>query len=173
MPPLIAFFHCIKYLLFPFDARLGRDTMFYVKGNAFLSALTSSGTTLMRTSVMRRREDPQRLGNDKQSIVDNINPATVAKKSLDFFPICFLTSMALILIPILCSLMATSKILESAISTNYDDNAGDKNSSGVIGNFNVPLAIDCPRLPARKSPSKSVRDLRPDDIRVVAGLGDR
>lgn len=173
MPPLIAFFHCIKYLLFPFDARLGRDTMFYVKGNAFLSALTSSGTTLMRTSVMRRREDPQRLGNDKQSIVDSINPATVAKKSLDFFPICFLTSMALILIPILCSLMATSKILESAISTNYGDNAGDKNSSGVIGNFNVPLAIDCPHLPARKSPSKSVRDLRPDDIRVVAGLGDR
>ncbi|KAJ3161360.1 hypothetical protein HDU86_007142 [Geranomyces michiganensis] len=31
----------------------------------------------------------------------------------------------------------------------------------------------CPDLPPRRDPATSVRDLRIDDIRVVAALGDR
>ncbi|KAI7899805.1 uncharacterized protein BX663DRAFT_532615 [Cokeromyces recurvatus] len=36
----------------------------------------------------------------------------------------------------------------------------------------VPLDIGCPFLTPRASPAQSVHDLRPDDIRVVAGIGD-
>ena len=38
---------------------------------------------------------------------------------------------------------------------------------------NVQSISDCPALPPRKSPPKDVTDLRPDDIKVVAALGDR
>ncbi|KAG1176305.1 hypothetical protein G6F70_005555 [Rhizopus microsporus] len=37
---------------------------------------------------------------------------------------------------------------------------------------NVQSISDCPALPPRKSPPKDVTDLRPDDIKVVAALGD-
>ncbi|KAJ8663321.1 hypothetical protein O0I10_000560 [Lichtheimia ornata] len=42
---------------------------------------------------------------------------------------------------------------------------------GNNSNDNVPLIIDCPRLPPREG-AKSVQDLRPDDIRLVMGIGD-
>lgn len=31
----------------------------------------------------------------------------------------------------------------------------------------------CPALPPRTSPPASIHDLRPDDIKVVMGMGDR
>ncbi|RCH81843.1 Methyltransferase-like protein 21A, partial [Rhizopus stolonifer] len=36
----------------------------------------------------------------------------------------------------------------------------------------VPVDIGCPLLKPRTTPPQSVHDLRPDDIRIVAGLGD-
>lgn len=125
----------------------------------------------MHASVMRRREDRQQLGDNEYSISDRINPAIVVKKSLDFFPVCFFAAVALTLIPILCSVMVTPKLLETTIGTLKNDGLGDSGAPGA--NFNVPLAINCPHLHPRKTPARSVRDLRPDDIRVVAGLGDR
>ncbi|CAO3666370.1 unnamed protein product [Rhizopus stolonifer] len=41
-----------------------------------------------------------------------------------------------------------------------------------IVNISVPLDIGCPQLAPRTTPATSVHDLRPDDIKVVAGLGD-
>ncbi|ORE15083.1 hypothetical protein BCV71DRAFT_186087 [Rhizopus microsporus] len=41
-----------------------------------------------------------------------------------------------------------------------------------IVNISVPLDIGCPLLKPRSTPAQSVHDLRPDDIKIVAGLGD-
>lgn len=38
--------------------------------------------------------------------------------------------------------------------------------------LNVTDINECPRLSARKTPT-DVRDLRPDDIKIVGALGDR
>lgn len=38
---------------------------------------------------------------------------------------------------------------------------------------NVASISECPSLPARAAPAKDVTDLRIDDIKVVAALGDR
>ena len=32
---------------------------------------------------------------------------------------------------------------------------------------------ECPKLPGRTSPPTNPRDLRPDDIKVIAAMGDR
>lgn len=37
----------------------------------------------------------------------------------------------------------------------------------------APSIEKCPALKARSTPATSVADLRPDDIKVVAALGDR
>ncbi|ORY97716.1 hypothetical protein BCR43DRAFT_437435 [Syncephalastrum racemosum] len=50
--------------------------------------------------------------------------------------------------------------------------AATANNASQHGNFSVPLGIGCPRLTPRDARPTSVRDLRPDDIRVVMGLGD-
>lgn len=39
--------------------------------------------------------------------------------------------------------------------------------------INVNSISQCPPLTARASPAKDVTDLRIDDIKIVAGLGDR
>lgn len=49
----------------------------------------------------------------------------------------------------------------------------DPNSTVFNGTAQVPLDIKCPFLSPRSSPAQSVRDLRPDDFRIVMGLGDR
>ncbi|KAI9279824.1 hypothetical protein BY458DRAFT_431487 [Sporodiniella umbellata] len=41
-----------------------------------------------------------------------------------------------------------------------------------VANISVPLDIGCSQLPPRISPAATVHDLRPDDIKVVIGLGD-
>ncbi|KAI8147093.1 hypothetical protein BJV82DRAFT_553010 [Fennellomyces sp. T-0311] len=52
------------------------------------------------------------------------------------------------------------------------------NPAGIPNNnnnnsFDVPLPLDCPRLTKRSDGgAKTVKDLRPDDIRVVIGIGD-
>ncbi|KAI7882061.1 hypothetical protein K492DRAFT_128088 [Lichtheimia hyalospora FSU 10163] len=48
---------------------------------------------------------------------------------------------------------------------------GQPPSTGNNSNERVPLIIDCPRLPPREG-AQSVKDLRPDDIRLVMGIGD-
>jgi uncharacterized SAM-binding protein YcdF (DUF218 family) len=37
----------------------------------------------------------------------------------------------------------------------------------------APTITGCPALKPRSAPAKHVTDLRPDDIKVVAALGDR
>ncbi|KAI9481391.1 MAG: hypothetical protein EXX96DRAFT_481185 [Benjaminiella poitrasii] len=47
------------------------------------------------------------------------------------------------------------------------------NSTAIARNgTEVPLDIGCPFLTPRTTPAQSVHDLRPDDIRLVLGLGD-
>ncbi|KAI9491110.1 hypothetical protein BDB00DRAFT_767667 [Zychaea mexicana] len=54
----------------------------------------------------------------------------------------------------------------------YVDPSGVPANNGPNG-FDVPLEIGCPRLPSRPDGgAKSVKDLRPDDIKVVIGIGD-
>ncbi|OAD01374.1 hypothetical protein MUCCIDRAFT_165262 [Mucor lusitanicus CBS 277.49] len=48
----------------------------------------------------------------------------------------------------------------------------DPNSTVFNGTAQVPLDIKCPFLSARTAPPQNVRDLRPDDFRIVMGLGD-
>lgn len=44
--------------------------------------------------------------------------------------------------------------------------------AGVMS-INVASIVNCPALPARKTPAKDVTDLRIDDINIIGGLGDR
>jgi phospholipase B1 len=46
-------------------------------------------------------------------------------------------------------------------------------SNTTINGTEVLLDTKCPFLTPRDGPAQSVQDLRPDDIRIVAGLGDR
>ncbi|KAI8646013.1 hypothetical protein BD408DRAFT_381327 [Parasitella parasitica] len=48
----------------------------------------------------------------------------------------------------------------------------DTNGTIFNGTAEVPLDVGCPFLTARSSPPQNVHDLRPDDIRIVMGLGD-
>ncbi|KAI8368759.1 hypothetical protein BD560DRAFT_330800 [Blakeslea trispora] len=47
-----------------------------------------------------------------------------------------------------------------------------QNRTNSLAGIEVPLDIGCPFLAPRTSPAKSVHDLRPDDFRIVAGIGD-
>ncbi|CAO3634601.1 unnamed protein product [Mucor fragilis] len=48
----------------------------------------------------------------------------------------------------------------------------DPNNTVFNGTAQVPLDIKCPFLTPRSSPAQNVHDLRPDDFRIVMGLGD-
>lgn len=46
-------------------------------------------------------------------------------------------------------------------------------SVGYAMAVNVADIAECPALPARQTPARDVTDLRIDDIKIIAGLGDR
>lgn len=73
--------------------------------------------------------------------------------------------MARLTIQIKNSLVIMRWMLWSAIITLTASQLANALTASTIG--------DCPSLAPRSSPPSNIRDLRPDDIKVIGALGDR
>lgn len=131
--------------------------MFYTKGDAYLLSIKE----LLIQNCKTHQEDvetQQELSSEKPHI-----PSSV----VHYFIACFENLLMFLWISSLLSILSyiyTILLLPLILTaTGAPTNTTDA--------FRVPLDIQCPFLTPRIPPS-SVHDLRPDDIRIIAGIGD-
>lgn len=135
--------------------------MFYVKGNAFLSSLSQPSPEVnSNTKVEIQMQDYN----------GHHHHFTAIGKSATWFSLCLFSAFVLSMFSSIYPTLAMSVVFRTQASTVSPD--GHPPPTGNNSNASVPLVIDCPRLPPRKG-AQSVQDLRPDDIRLVMGIGDR
>lgn len=149
--------------------------MFYVKGAAFLHSFSSprrpepvaASATDNNTAAGGASTSASQLPDSENSSQEEpIQFSADIELAFNMFPVFFIAAVSLPLIAALYPFLVIPVLLQSVATTA-------NNNTSHPGNFSVPLGIDCPRLTPRNSPPTSVRDLRPDDIRIVMGLGDR
>lgn len=136
--------------------------MFYVKGNALLSSLSQPSPEQTNSNA--------RVEQQQQDDYNGHHTLSVGK-SATWFPLCLFAAIVLSMFSSLYPTLVMSVVFRAQASAVSPDGK-PLPPIGNNSNDNVPLVIDCPRLPPREG-AKSVRDLRPDDIRLVMGIGDR
>lgn len=125
--------------------------MFYVRGKYFLSSF-SDPTTL----------DQIEEGDSISSLQESLTPSIVIHcfiTAVDILPTFLLAASFMSILAYLYSILLLPLVTTLPVDP--------------IVNISVPLDIGCPLLKPRSTPAQSVHDLRPDDIKIVAGLGDR
>ncbi|KAG1234511.1 hypothetical protein G6F68_002725 [Rhizopus microsporus] len=124
--------------------------MFYVRGKYFLSSF-SDPTTL----------DQIEEGDSISSLQELLTPSIVIHcfiTAVDILPTFLLAASFMSILAYLYSILLLPLVTTLPVDP--------------IVNISVPLDIGCPLLKPRSTPAQSVHDLRPDDIKIVAGLGD-
>lgn len=137
--------------------------MFYVKGNAFLSSLSQPSPEQANCNARVERQ---------QQDYNNGHHILAVGKSATWFPLCLFAAIVLSMFTSIYPTLVMSIVFRAQASAISPDGKPLPPPVGNNSNDNVPLIIDCPRLPPREG-AKSVQDLRPDDIRLVMGIGDR
>lgn len=128
--------------------------MFYTKGDSYLLSIRE---TLIQ-GRNRQDKETQRLYKDNDHFPSSVVHFFIA--CFDNLPTFLWMASLLSILSYLYTIFLLPVIMTAAVPSN------------VTNVFHVPLDIQCPFLTPR-APATSVHDLRPDDIRVVAGIGDR
>lgn len=127
--------------------------MFYVRGKSFISSL-SNPPDLVNIEEGEYTDNPSQIETITPSVIIHCFLLTVDRLPAFLFAASFMSLIAYLYTLLLIPFVTTVPV-------------------APIVNISVPLDIGCPQLAPRTTPATSVHDLRPDDIKVVAGLGDR
>lgn len=141
--------------------------MFYIKGESFL--LSFSKQPLL---PIEEEEEGQALKYPDQARQDL--SSTVIHYfwgCFDMLPTFLFAASSMSIIAYMYSVLLIPTVMTATIANLRNDTSG--NSIVFNGTAEVPLDIGCPFLNPRSSPAQNVHDLRPDDFRIVFGLGDR
>ncbi|KAG0185992.1 DnaJ (Hsp40), sub C, member 2 [Apophysomyces sp. BC1034] len=125
--------------------------MFYVKGNTFLSSLSTTVRKIDKEERDKKVDQPFKpsLPQRRADMMLHLLCISVMLSLVSFF-------YTLLLLPIFLASLA-------GVQTT---------SVGNLFNLSLPLNLTCPPLSPRTEPPQSVYDLRPDDIQVIMGIGD-
>ncbi|CEG83532.1 hypothetical protein RMATCC62417_17437 [Rhizopus microsporus] len=124
--------------------------MFYVRGKYFLSSF-SDPTAF----------DQVEEGDSASSLQKPLTPSVIIHcfiTAIDILPTFLLAASFMSILAYLYSILLLPLVTTLPVDP--------------VVNISVPLDIGCPLLKPRSTPAQSVHDLRPDDIKIVAGLGD-
>lgn len=127
--------------------------MFYVKGNSYISSFSNPPTS---TKIEEGKSESD------LSLIETITPSIIIHcfiSAADRLPVFLFTASFMSLLAYLYTLFLIPIVITVPVTPS--------------NNITVPLDIGCPFLKPRTTPAKSVHDLRPDDIKIIAGLGDR
>lgn len=139
--------------------------MFYVKGNSFLLSFSKRLDLLESNSTSSKERTPLQLQDDKSSsFISHLHLGGV-----DMLPVFLVLASSMSLLAYTYTILMIPTVMTATIPalSNHTGNATGYNGT------EVPLDIQCPFLKPRNEPVQSVHDLRPDDIKIVMGLGDR
>lgn len=145
--------------------------MFYIKGESFL--LSFSKHPLLPTQQQQQErqslQNPDQTTNNQQDLSSTI--IHYFWGCFDMLPTFLFAASSMSIIAYMYSVLLLPTVMTATIAHLKNDTSG--NSTVFNGTAEVPLDIGCPFLTPRSVPAQSVRDLRPDDFRIVMGLGDR
>lgn len=150
--------------------------MFYVKGNSYL--LSFSKPTKATSPPTAPAQEKDSIVQEEEGLVQHQNPIdqTLYHSSLihyilgcvDMLPTFLIIASSMSLLTYTYTILMIPTVMTATLPELQALSNTTANNNGT----EVPLDIGCPFLPPRKNPATSVHDLRPDDIRVVMGLGD-
>lgn len=139
--------------------------MFYVKGNSYLLSFSRK-----RLDIQQQEEEAAHIIDTTQQQHLNNNSSFFSHflfVSSDMLPTFLIVASSMSLLAYLYSILMIPMVMTATIPT-----LGNQTANATRG-IEVPLDIHCPFLTPRTEPTKNVHDLRPDDIHIVMGLGDR
>jgi hypothetical protein len=142
--------------------------MFYVKGKSFILSFSNRPTS---SDILLSASEEQRQGlvtiNDKETHSSAI--LHYLWGSIDMLPTFLAAASSMAMIVYFYTVILLPTVMMATIA-NLDNTTL---SNTTMNGTEVPLDTKCPLLKPRDAPAQSVHDLRPDDIRIVLGLGDR
>lgn len=140
--------------------------MFYVKGNSYLLSFSKK-----RLDIQQQEEEAAHIIDSTQQQPLNNNNSSFFSHFLfvssDMLPTFLIVASSMSLLAYLYSILMIPMVMTATIPTLVNQTVN------ATRGIEVPLDIHCPFLTPRAEPIKNVHDLRPDDIRIVMGLGDR
>jgi phospholipase B1 len=137
--------------------------MFYVKGKSFLLSFSTEKTP----STSRGAEITQELLDSNTEEKDLSHDSHLYLHTFRNIGVLLMVALAMSAISYLYTMLLFPTVLSLTLRQNPLDNNNGTNTA------NYPLNIGCPQLQPRESAATNVHDLRPDDIKIVAGVGDR
>jgi len=143
--------------------------MFYIKGDSFLLSFSKHPLLPLQEQKQQGEEGEalQYLDQHRQDLSSTI--IHYFWGCFDMLPKFLFAASTMCIIAYLCSVLLIPTVMTATIANLKND----PNSTVFNGTAEVPLDIKCPFLSPRTSPPQNVHDLRPDDFRIVMGLGDR
>lgn len=133
--------------------------MFYVKGKSHLLHLLPTATTA------QENEDEQDLTGSIELTADTFSSTIVhyLLSCVDLLPGFLIMASSMTLLAYIYTLLIIPTVFTAVIPAG---------NGTMFNGTDVPIDIGCPFLTPRETPAQNVRDLRPDDIKFVIGLGD-
>lgn len=147
--------------------------MFYVKGKAFvLSFSKPPASSAILLPISKENQQQQQELVTVSSIDDKAKHSSTILHylwgSIDMLPAFLAIASSMVMIAYLYTVLLLPTVMTATIEKSQNNTL-----TKVDNGTEVPLDTKCPFLKPRDYPPESVHDLRPDDIRIVAGLGDR
>lgn len=133
--------------------------MFYVKGNSHILSFSNPLTN-------QQEEEGLILLTEQQTDTSSFIVHHLLR-SIDMLPAFLVIASSLSLMAYLYTILLIPTVMTATIPMLNNQTLNTTNNA-----INVPIDIGCPFLLPQTVLAKDVHDLRPDDIRIVIGLGD-
>lgn len=144
--------------------------MFYVKGNSFLLSFSKqfdleNNNNSSNSSSKEKERIP--LQENQNGLFTSFI-AHLFTGGFDMLPVFLILASSMSLLAYIYTILLIPSVMTATIPalSNHTGNTTEYNGT------EVPLDIGCPFLKPRDQPAQDVHDLRPDDIKIVMGLGD-
>lgn len=135
-------------------------TMFFVKGKSHLLSFSNPLVT------GQTEEDGLVLLEESELIDSTSSNIHQLLNSIDMLPTFLLIASSMSLIAYLYTILLIPIVLTATLPPAINNQTIQNATNATLPN------IYCPALLPRTTPVQNVHDLRPDDIRIVIGIGD-
>jgi hypothetical protein len=144
--------------------------MFYVKGSSYLLSFSKPTLHEKEASAISLEEEEGFVLSHQSPTDQKYHSALVhyLLGCVDMLPAFLIIASSMSLLAYTYTILMIPTVMTATIPILNNDTSATNGTNGT----NVPLDIGCPFLPPRQEKATNVHNLRPDDIRVVIGLGD-